>query len=60
MAYRQTRPLPLAMTEIDENRLALRRARQSGDSHAEAIEAARHCATLAGQSAHLMQFVKGV
>lgn len=58
MAYRQSRAPLLAMTEIDANRLAVRR--DQGRGHAEAIEAANHMAALARQSARLMQFVKGV
>lgn len=60
MAYRQTRPLPLALTEIDSERLAIRRARIAGVEHIAAIEAARHCAALASESARLLAFVKGV
>lgn len=60
MAYRQTRPFPLALSEIDANRLAIRRDRIAGVGHAEAIEAAAHMAALARESARLLNFVKGV
>lgn len=60
MAYRQTRQLPLPLTEIDSNRLALRRDRIAGLDHGAAIEAARHCAALASESARLLNFVRGV
>ncbi len=60
MAYRQTRPLPLALTEIDANRLALRRDRIAGVDHKAAIDAAAHMAALSRESARLLNFVRGV